>query len=492
MYTGLGFREFEIGDVDVIKHEGTFHLFHLVLPNHDYIAHAVSDDGLNWRRVKNALFIDDPGHWDDDMLWTMHVSPSPYEEGVWRMFYTGLSMGERGRIQRVGMAHSRDLYSWEKVEAEAYPLAAQGEFYESSLDEGRHWVSFRDPYYFQDEEHRCLLVAARVNEGPIIRRGCVALLNEASENNFEFKPPLFHPGRYDDVEVPNAIKIDGRYYLIGSIREGVKVHYWYTDDFYGPYYNFADNVLMPQGNYAARVCWNEDHFVVWNFFFEGMNPSGRHLLAPPKELAVTEHGELKLRSFRGFDDLVLECVGPRELMPMQQLLDNPNANGDNDDVSCWFGCKSGFEVFMLKGEYSGFRLSGTLHLEGRGKCGLVLHLDEEGNGYYISLDLQKGIAQIRSWSCRPDGNFEEAFEYEQIQAANYVAREGAHPFCLISYEQYVELSLFGEVMLTLADSRFSCGRTGFYAESANIRIDELKLETLEEIEHDQYYINPSS
>ena len=48
-------------------------LFHLIIPNHDYIAHAVSKDGISWKRVKNALFVGDPGEWDDDMLWTMHV-----------------------------------------------------------------------------------------------------------------------------------------------------------------------------------------------------------------------------------------------------------------------------------------------------------------------------------------------------------------------------------------------------------------------------------
>lgn len=73
MYSGRGFREWEIGDVEVIKEGDTYHLFHLVLPNHDYIAHATSKDCINWVRVKNALFVGDPGEWDDDMLWTMSV-----------------------------------------------------------------------------------------------------------------------------------------------------------------------------------------------------------------------------------------------------------------------------------------------------------------------------------------------------------------------------------------------------------------------------------
>ena len=120
MYSGYGFRKSEIGDVDVVVHDGEYHLFHLTLPNHDYIAHAVSRDGLHWRRVKNALFISDPPAWDDDMLWTMHVSRDPCKPGSWRMFYTGLSMEERGRVQRLGLAVSDDLYDWRKVNQGAF------------------------------------------------------------------------------------------------------------------------------------------------------------------------------------------------------------------------------------------------------------------------------------------------------------------------------------------------------------------------------------
>jgi beta-fructofuranosidase len=89
----------------------------------------------------------------------------------------------------------------------------------------------------------------------------VALAKEIAENQFEFRPPLFHPMHYDDVEVPNVIKLNNRYYLIGSIREDVKVHYWYADKFEGPYRNFHDNVLLPQGNYAARVSRDGDRYL---------------------------------------------------------------------------------------------------------------------------------------------------------------------------------------------------------------------------------------
>ena len=483
MYAGYGFRDYEIGDVDVVRHGGLYHLFHLTLPNHDYIAHAVSEDGLRWRRVKNALFISDPPAWDDDMLWTMHVSPDPYRDRSWRMFYTGLCMRERGRVQRVGLARSTDLYHWEKDDSGRYPLRISEDHYEHDPKRGRQWVSFRDPFCYREDGKVYLLAAARVKTGPVIRRGCVALVEETDENRFDFHPPLFHPMHYDDLEVPNLIRIDGCYYLIASIREDVKVHYWYADTLTGPYRNYFDNVLMPQGNYAARVSEEDGRHLVWNFFFKGLTTQGSHLMAPPKELVADDGGHLRLKTFSGFNDLVAERYRPTELMP---LFDNPHGTGKAESATCWIGCESGFEAFLLRGEYRDFMLSGSLNLEGEGKCGLVFRLDGHGDGYYLSLDLFKGIAQIRGWGRRPDGGFEEAFDYEQLQAGFYVATEDPHEFCLLVYEQYIEFSLDGYVLLTLADDRYEKGRLGFYVETARIRIDELELKVLRATRSESY------
>jgi beta-fructofuranosidase len=480
MYAGYGFRSFEIGDVDVILHDGTFHLFHLVLPNHDYIAHAVSNDGLTWRRVANALFISDPGGWDDDMLWTMHVTRDPHQPGWWRMFYTGLNMREQGKVQRVGVARSCDLFVWEKTPESSYPLAAAAPHYESTLEEGRGWVSFRDPFYFHHDGTGYLLAAGRVPKGPLIRRGCIALAEEVEPDRFELRPPLYHPGRYDDIEVPAVVHIDGRYYLIGSIREDVKVHYWHADDFHGPYRNFHDNVLLPQGNYAARVVYHEAFgvWLVWNFFFREGSVRGENLLPPPKEVAVTDAAHLRMRSFRGFDHKVTGTAAGSELMPLDALFDRPGATCEDGPDGCVLEAASGFEVFLVPGVHRDYRLSGTLEVDGDGKLGLVMHLSGEGDGYFLSLDPFKGVTQIRYWAHNPKGGIEESFEYRPLQASFQVPRSGPIPFTLISYGTYLELSLYGYVVLTLADDRQREGRTGFYAESCRVRVTDLRLETL--------------
>ena len=477
MYSGYGFRKSEIGDVDVVKHDGEYHLFHLTLPNHDYIAHAVSKDGLHWRRVKNALFISDPPAWDDDMLWTMHVSRNPYQPNAWRMFYTGLSMEEGGRIQRVGLAVSDNLYDWRKVDQSPYPLEARSPFYESKLDEGRNWVSFRDPCYFDHNGDGCLVVSARVPDGPLIRRGCVALLKETVPNHFELQAPVFHPMRYDDLEVPSLVRLRDRYYLVCSIREDIKIHYWYADKLEGPYQNFADNVLLPQGNYAARICRDEDRYLVWNFFYKGLKIEGVHLMAPPKELVADDDGRLRLRRFSRFRELFSSQQDPRSLLPLTPVLGNPSADYDATPQTCRVACKSGMEMFVLQGEYDDFILSGELHIDESGKCGLVLRVDDQGDGYFLSLDLYKGIAQLRAWAYNPEGSYEEAFHYQPLQTSNFLTGRGPHRFSLLAFGQYFELSLNGFVVLSLADDQFARGRIGFYSEGAEYRVENLAVRT---------------
>jgi len=482
MYTGHGFNDWGIGDVDVIKVGGTYHLFHLVLPNHAYIAHAVSDDGLNWKRVPNAIFVGDPGAWDDDMLWTMHVSPDPHQPGRWRMFYTGLCRIESGRIQRVGVAVSDDLYKWQKVEDYMRPLAPVAPWYEDSLDEGRHWVSFRDPYFRQVGEEGWLIAAARIATGPINRRGCVYLAKETKPGVFEAQPPLAAPHQYDDVEVPLLVPVNGRWYLIGSIREDIKVHYWHSDTPEGPYANYSDNVLLPAGNYAARVCEEDDRLTLWNFFFVPSQIKGvGNMLPPPKELIADEKGKLRLRSYRGFDKMVTRKRVVERLAPMGLLEDDSTAKIDRQGESIWFGCETGFEIFVVPGKFRNFRLRGVIQLEGPGKSGLVLRLNDQKDGYFISLELTKGLAQIRAWGNKPGGMIEESFIYRPLQANFFVTGgKRPHTFELIAFGDYIEFSIDRNILLSLADDQYREGSVGFYTESAMMRWDEMTLEELQE------------
>lgn len=501
-----------IGDVDVVYNDGLYHLFHLVLPNHDFIAHAVSTDGINWRRVSNALFIGDPGSWDDLMLWTMHVTPDPYQHGRWRMFYTGLSRRDQGNVQRLGLAYSDDLYHWNKApvnwvdrrgpndppsivaaakkshsndasarhatfdENSPYPLEPSAHYYEASLDEGRAWVSFRDPFYYEEDGAGWLLAAARVKEGPVVRRGCVAAFHEEGADGFEALPPLHHPGLYDDVEVPNLLKIDGEYYLIASLREDAKVRYWHTDDIEKPWRSYHDNVLMAAGNYAARICKDDRGWLIWNFF--SMNQADRtadNLMPPPKRLSRQDDGLLRVKTFEGFDEWVEETIETRCIRQVCDGIGEQFCSVDDEHLE--LRSEAGFQAFVFDEDLSCFRFKAKMSLVGKGKCGLVFRFDPvTRDGYYLSLDLLKGVAQLRTWGTGCDKTGEHVMQFQALQSGYWFNESvGSADVQLIVFGSYIELAIDGCVILSLADQTFTSGRMGVYLETADLRLDDTQL-----------------
>ncbi|MEL7089444.1 MAG: hypothetical protein AAGL98_13555, partial [Planctomycetota bacterium] len=284
---------------------------------------------------------------------------------------------------------------------------------------------------------------------------------------------------------PNVFQIDGRYFLLGSIREDTKVHYWYADQLDGPYLNFFDNVVLPRGNYAARICRQGDKILLFNFFAKREQHFGREiskkLLPPPKELVTDQSGRLRLKSYHGFDELVCEDCTVPPAGEWDRLFENPLATSesDPDDGQFHLGCPSGYEAFMLPGDYESFRLRSTIALEGSGKCGMVLRVNDQGDGYYLSLDLFKGVAQLRAWGVSNIAETEFAFDYQQLQAGYFVSRD-AGPWTLevLAHGMYLEVSINGYVTLSLVDDSFCEGRVGFYTESARIGLRDVSVKRL--------------
>ncbi|WP_168565602.1 glycoside hydrolase family protein [Crateriforma spongiae] len=506
MYSESAGTRKTLGDVDVLYHDGIYHLFHLVLPNHDFIAHAVSNNCLQWRRVENALFLGDPGGWDDSMLWTIHVTPDPHKPGSWRMFYTGLSRRDQGSKQRIGMAVSDDLYHWTKAPVNwkdrrsplpyelpgrppqppfsynpdsCFPLDPDPQYYESDVCEGRHWISWRDPFFYQDDEHRWLLAAGRIKDGPVVRRGCVARMEEVAPNQFEARPPLYHPGLYDDVEVPNLIKIDGEYYLIGSLREDAKIRYWHTRDVDAPWRSYADNVLLASGNYAGRVCADDEGYLLFSFFTPGgVDRVTFNLMPPPKRLVRRSTGHLEVRSFERFDEFVDGTIDTTQLQPLDLGRESNVECRQSGGLMC--ECLSGFQGFVLPQNVSCFRLDAELEMLDSGKCGILFRIDRDTrDGYYLSLDLFKGVAQFRSWGSNGEGSGEEMMRFDSLQSGYWQNETpGKAKVRLLAFGSYLEFSIGDKVILSLADKAFSKGAAGFYIESGQLLVDHLHVDKL--------------
>lgn len=421
------------------------------------------------------------------------------------MFYTGLSRRDHGQIQRLGMAESDDLYTWQKCAVNwidrrsdlpyglpgrpsqppfqfdadsSFPLCPGGEFYESELDQGRNWVSWRDPFYYREHDRGWLLAAGRVKTGPVVRRGCVAAMEETRPNHFEARPPLHHPGLYDDVEVPNLIKVEDEYYLIGSMREDAKIRYWHTDKIGNPWRSYADNVLLATGNYAGRVSEDDRGFLLWSFFTpRDTDRQTNNLMPPPKRLARTELGHLEVRSFEGFERRVDR---PAEFDRFVDLKADRTTGSvqDRQDGDLDLQCDCGFQIFAPQERLGCFRLRATLTMLNEGKCGIVFRLDEQSHdGYYLSLDLFKGVAQMRAWGSGPQGSGEEMMQFRSLQAGYWEQTvRGEAEVTLLAYGSYLELSIGRRVILSLADQTFREGLAGFYLESAKLRVRNLSVE----------------
>lgn len=476
MYAGAGFSDWEIGDITVIKHDGEYHLFHLIIPNHDYIAHAVSKDGISWRRVKNALFVGDPGEWDDDMLWTMHVCA---RNGRFEMYYTGLQRSDRGSVSRIGLAISEDLYNWSKVENNLFPFGSKEPHYESEAENPRTWLSFRDPFLVEYKDDNYLLICARSSSGPVSRRGCAGIV-KLNDDNVEYLPPLHFPMVYDDVECPCAFELKGVYYLIGSIREDIKVRYWFAPELLSEYHCFHSNVLMPQGNYAARVLQEEEHTLIYSFFFTYGKIDSLRVLLPPKELDVDEHGRLFLKSYHLWQKKARKGIEQHDLKNPRKLFNNPTSSINVTDDKWICQSRSGYELFVFDAPSQNFIWEGILTVEGMGKLGLISDLDDDGNGYYYSFDVVNGHIQVRAWGYNAEDH-KSNFTFITLQDNVFSVNKNLwYQFQLIRYGGYIELSIDGVVKITLIDYKFNGKNMGIYSASSIISLQQSTIKILPE------------
>ncbi len=202
--------------------EGYTHLFFLrasrALINPDRrhrrasIGHARSRDLVEWELLPDALVTADSPAWDDGATWTGSVVRG--DDGLWRMFYTGVSRGEDWMVQRVGVATSRDLITWERASDD--PLVEAHPRWYEKLDSGQwHDEAWRDPWVFRGDDDRWhMLVTARVTDGEPIGRGVIGHAVSDDLSSWTVEPPLSAPAGWGQLEVPQTAVVDGVPFLV--------------------------------------------------------------------------------------------------------------------------------------------------------------------------------------------------------------------------------------------------------------------------------------
>jgi beta-fructofuranosidase len=178
------------------------------------IGHATSEDLRDWEVMPDAMTRSNPPAFDDLAVWSGSVIEYRQE---WWMFYTGVSVASRGKVQAIGAATSADLVHWSR--ARTSPVSElDGPWYERLEADVWHNQGWRDPWVFLDDDGVTFhaLVTARQPSGDVMERGVIGHAVSRNLVDWETKPPLAAPGISGDLEVPQLFQIAGNWYLLFS------------------------------------------------------------------------------------------------------------------------------------------------------------------------------------------------------------------------------------------------------------------------------------
>jgi len=470
LYTPPGALSGTMGDSQVFSHDGTLHLFHLVLPNHSLIAHAISTDGFHWEPADPALHTGANGRFDDDMLWTMQVVKHP-ERPLFLMFYTGCSRREHGQIQRIGLATSTDLMHWTRHSGDPI-LEAAPPHYNAALDRVG-FVSFRDPHVFLDDNGGWHMVfTARTAQGDRFLSGCVG--HATSKDGFEWKleAPLFAPGEWEDMEVPCVIRGPKGWALFFNDFTRATTHCRLAENLNGPWHRPRISQPLPPHHFVWRFCEWKNKTLLWNSLRTTANwpmryvPAGGNftLLSPAKELLWNESGEPELQSWNEWESL---AAAPWESLAAQGLTETLTGNGR----AAVFSLES-YDHFILEGEMDGSQSA---------RFGLLFHADAAGEQYQaVELDPPRSRAELHLYQIlRPSVPRLKLKGPTLQQSSGYPPLlDQPAPFRLVVCGEYIEFSLHGRILLSHASHALQSGRIGLFqiegcAHFLNLRLRRL-------------------
>jgi len=265
---------------------------------------------INWQILPDALRPSaNEDAWDSASTWTGSIIQY---KGLWHLFYTGASKSEKGLIQRVGVATSADLITWEK-QGDRPVLEADPRWYELLDLQMWHDQAWRDPWVFELNGRFHAFVTARSNQGHKSGRGVIGCAWSEDLRQWHVEQPVVAPGEFSFMEVPQLVEINGFYYLIFCVgikeyadvrrqRDGVKpatgTHYLVSERPLGPYRFLTDDFLLGDevgSTYAGKLIQNPagDWVLMVTRAWTG-NGGFIGEIADPIPLHVRPNGELKL------------------------------------------------------------------------------------------------------------------------------------------------------------------------------------------------------
>jgi beta-fructofuranosidase len=262
---------------------------------------------FQWEELPIAIRCGAEGSFDGYDIYHMDVF---VQNQTWYMFYTGSNRGEKGLIQRIGLATSDDLIHWTRHPANPL-IEADAQWYELLDLNLWHDQAWRDPWVFEHDGRYHAYITARSNHGDKTGRGVIGHATSPDLIHWTVQPPVTEPGEFGYLEVPQLTQIAGRWYLFFSVthdkyaldrlaKPGIKPqtgsHYLVADHPLGPFEFISVDFLVGDeigSLYSGKVLRNPRGswvFVAFRLFGPGNQFFGE--LADPLPLQVLDDGRL--------------------------------------------------------------------------------------------------------------------------------------------------------------------------------------------------------
>ncbi len=288
---------------------------------HASIGHAVSTDLTNWEYLGACFYPSAQSAWDDGTTWTGSIIR---HAGTWHMFYTGTRRSEERKKQRIGHATSTNLHDWTRDPANPV-VDLDPRFYEEYDPALWHDRSLRDPWVAPDPsgDGFRMWFTARAKSGPGDGRGVIGTARSGDLAHWTIEAPVTAPGDFGEVEVPQFLTINGRYYLLfctSAARTSAKrreefarrgrpletgTHYFTAESPAGPWQLGPLPFLSggTDGLYAGRVINDPAGNPIF-LGFMGNDADGkfRGAISNPIPVIVSADGRLRLDPFVADDE----------------------------------------------------------------------------------------------------------------------------------------------------------------------------------------------
>ena len=269
------------------------------------VGHAKSKDLKNWELLPDALFASDAPAWDEVATWTGSVVKND-SDGLYYMFYTGVTRPKGGIVQQVGYATSKDLITWEKSDSNPV-MSADSNLYDTQ-ENGSPDTNFRDPWvFFSDEDNQWhMYVTADLKGGGIKTRATVAHATSKDLKSWSSQQPLHGESGFGQVEVVQVEHIDGRSVMVFCVGEhhlnvvkpGFKSGTYSVpmDSQFGPIHFEDADIIDADGIYAGRIIKDQSgQWVLLGFENGQIKSEFKGRICDPIPLEMTAAGTLKVQ-----------------------------------------------------------------------------------------------------------------------------------------------------------------------------------------------------